>query len=360
MTLRHTQSFFFFMIIILPFSGITGREIEINDKNYGPNLANIVEIYIGTPKQKLEVKLSSAFCGLFVLRKGVFLKGYELESSLTAKRQSSKVSFQSFRGEVVKDEITLSNYSAANVPIFVINYADKTFLEYDGYLGLGYKCHNLLSTNTDYSVSILNYLISDSGKKNLFYLSLYGEDKGKLFIGEYPPELKTMKKFYYKKILLLDNGANNSWSFILKSVYNSNGVFITINEPVSIGLTGSFIAVGEKFYNFVIWHFFYESGLHFNSDCFQSIREDVDEIYCNNNFSPESLGVFSFVVGKWNFKVKGKDLFYKVKRYDIEQNWFSIVHYHRSEKWYISQKLIRDSVFVYDEENKEIGVFKKK
>lgn len=83
---------------------------------------------------------------------------------------------------------------------------------------------------------------------------------------------------------------------------------------------------------------------YINSGVYQYHYQEVYEIICDLHLDPN--GMVSFIVGKWNFKIKGESLFKKIERNNAMMNWFGIVHYSEFDQYHISQGLLIKRMFM--------------
>lgn len=342
---------------------------EIIDKNFGPNLISMLQVEIGSPPQTLFLKMSSAFCGIYVLDRSIFGRGYTPIASASFEKVMMNIDLVKYKGEIIAENIRISTFSLVKIPIFLINSAEKEFTDYDGFIGFGYQCDIPKTISSQYSIDVMRYLIKSNDQKSfkakkVFFFQPTPDEPSKFFLAFYPVEKTQIKKFYYKTILLTENKLDHQWKFKLDSVYITDSeligdlpAFIKLDATVSIGLTGAFIAADKKFFDFIVWKFFLDGNLNFIDSCWEQ-GGDTHQIFCDETFDIKSLGVFHFIVGKWNFKIKSEDLFYKVNKFSTTYNWLSIINSEKIEGWYISQKLIKNSFIIFDEEENEIAMIK--
>ena len=84
------------------------KNIELSDANIGPNFVNILSVKLGEPFQQLSLKISTSFCGLYVLDKITFNRGYSLNQSSTGKKVSEKGQLNDMSGEIITDFLKIS------------------------------------------------------------------------------------------------------------------------------------------------------------------------------------------------------------------------------------------------------------
>lgn len=365
MIINHSLLILLIFIVNLSFSVtspplIKKGHIELSDLELGPANVNIMRVEVGEPPQVLNLKLSTSFCGIYMLNKKIFNKGMSLDDSHTAKTINVNAKLNEYSGVLVQDIIKIRSFPQVQFAFLLINKSPKEFKTYDGAIGFGTNCNSKYNIEKDqYSIDFLPYLTNGEGQKHIF--SLYMETKNDIAIfnmGGMPDEYDQLKsKFLYKRFPIGINYRTNSWELKLHSIYTSDGDLFNVNENISIGSTGAMIAVNQQFFSFLIWKYFLNSDadLSFNNNCFQS-STTINEIYCNDKFDISKIGELSFVIGKITIKIPPENLFYQVNRGGFKQNWFSVVYYPGVDKWYISQKLLGDATVVYDNEEKELGI----
>ena len=332
--------------------------IELSDSELGPANVHLMHIKVGEPPQIVNLKLSTSFCGIYILNKKYFNKGMSLDDSHSARTINIDAKLNDYSGVLVQDLIEIPSFPKIEFSFLLINKSPKEFKTYDGAIGFGTNCNSKYNIEkSQYSVDLLPLLTT--GQKQIF--SIYMESKSDIAIfnmGGLPDEYLQLKsKYLYKRFPISINYKTNSWELKLHSIYTSDGGLFNVNENIAIGSTGAMIAVNQQFFSFLIWKYFLNSDadLSFNSNCFQS-STTINEIYCNDQFDISKIGELSFVIGKITIKIPPEKLFYQVNRSGFKQNWFSVVYYPGVDKWYISQKLLGDATVVYDNENKEIGI----
>ena len=337
------------------------NNIELSDANIGPNFVNILSVKLGEPFQQLSLKISTSFCGLYVLDKITFNRGYSLNQSSTGKKVSEKGQLNDMSGEIIADFLKISQNPSLLISFLLIRSLKAQFTDYDGAIGIGTNCNSPYNIEKkQYSFDLLSIIQKIyENSHQVFSLTIDSNGITILDLGNYPFKIQTLSKsFYYKRIPLSINPRTNSWEVKLAGVYLENNSFLKVNQNIAIGTSGAFIAVDQQFFSFFIWNFFlnHDSELSFNNNCFQTNGNYVQEIYCNENYDISQIGTISLVIGKHTIKIESDKLFYEVKRNGRLQRFFSIVHYPTNDKWYISQKLIYDATVVYDNKRKEIGL----
>lgn len=349
-----------FCIHLKPTKPNTPKDIELSDANIGPNFVNILSVKLGEPFQQLSLKISTSFCGLYVIDKSTFNHGYSLTQSSTGKKVVEKGKLNDMSGEIITDILKISQNPSLLISFLLVRSLKTQFTDYDGAIGLGTNCNSQYNIEKNqYSFDLLSIIAKKYEDSHQVFSLTIDSDITIMDLGSYPFKIQTLSKsFYYKRIPLSINPITNSWEVKLAGVYLENNSFLKVNQNIAIGTSGAFLAVDQNFFSFMIWNFFLnsDSELSFNNNCFQTNSNYVQEIYCNENYDTSQIGTISLVIGKHTIKMESNKLFYEVKRNGLTQRFFSVVHYQTNDKWYISQKLISDATVVYDGERKEIGL----
>ena len=330
---------------------------ELVEAKMGKQSRQIISLKIGIPKQELKVKLSTAICGLWILDKHYFKRGYDYKTSESFQSMDVQGKVDFTRGILVKDYMNFCKVdSFEKIPFLLVNQivdTDKIPRNYDGLIGFGYKCRSASLGN----INIFDYFQGKGNIKNDITVFLLNAStlKGKFTFGGYPNKLD-IKSRHYRTVPLNKNNDNGHWEVNLHSIYFSTGDMMLINKPLSIGIGGSAFGVNEEVFDYIVGHYFYDSmekGL-----CVLD-KEEVWEIFCNKEFDIESIGNIGLILGKWNIKIKPGVMFKDVTVDKEMKKWFSIVFYQElSGQFYLSQTMLEGiNAVVYNRENDVLGIY---
>ena len=106
----------------------------------------LLKLLVGTPAQSLKVKISTAICGIWLLDKNTFHRGFDAKSSESFERMGidGKVDFT--HGELAKENMHFAKVpSNKKVPFLLVTKIDdasKIPQNYDGLLGFGFQCRS--------------------------------------------------------------------------------------------------------------------------------------------------------------------------------------------------------------------------
>lgn len=337
--------------------GLLSFSEELVEARMGYQTRQLIKLLVGTPAQSLKVKLSTAICGIWLLDKNTFHRGFDAKSSESFERMGidGKVDFT--HGELAKENMHFAKVpSNKKVPFLLVTKIDdasKIPQNYDGLLGFGFQCRSSSQGN----INLIQYFIG-SGKvrKDIFAYTLDSKSgKGMFTFGGYPNKLDQKNK-HYRTIPLDKYNTNGHWEVNLHSIFFENGMNLLVNAPLSIGIGGYALGVSRDVFDYLAGAFFYDDMN--NRKCVMT-KEDVWEIFCDLDYDITKVGVISLVLGKWNLKIPPTMLFKKVKIEKTSRLWFTVVFYEQHQgQFYLSQALLGGiNTVVYDREKYEIGVF---
>lgn len=325
----------------------------IEDTETGHFLHFLVQAKIGEPEQILKLKLSTAFCGLYVFNKDFFETGYSFHDSSTFHSTSYTDSISNVSGHVVQDTFQFSTYNLLAYKFLFINKGPVEKKTYDGALGFGYNCDK---TDSLISSDVLIDLLKESATYiKVFWYRLNRDLTGLFSPGAYPKQVLDDPK-HYKTINLLDNQKSSQWVFNVYLIYFDDGETFFAKAPFSFGIDGNFFSVCQNFFEWLMDKYFKEETS--NGIC-QISSGEIVELYCNSDYDYRTKlpAIISIVVGKWSLKIKTEELFKIANKNSITKLWFGILYYPKKDQYYISQSLLGPSITVYDREKKQIGVY---
>lgn len=324
----------------------------ITEAKMGQSIRHLVTIEIGTPPQKLDLKLSTAICGIWVLNKHMFGRGYIPEKSGTLEALLQDNIIDKVSGKVISDTIYLGDVVLKEVPFLLVYESeklDKKTILYDGLIGFGYKCKAKSVTN----INLLERFAKESGDKQIIGYQINHEMQcGSIILGRIPDRVDQQSRLY-RTIPVHQDNYNGHWEVDLYAVY-FNDKFFSVRSSLSIGIGGTLISVTDKFFDFLLNeifnHYIYLGVCELHKD-------EVWEIFCDRDFYVDEIKDISFIVGKWNFKIYSKSLFRDVRVKGEKKKWFAIIYHQKYNQWYISQNLFSSSIFVFNKEANSIGIY---
>ena len=179
---------------------------ELVEAKMGKQSRQIISLKIGIPKQELKVKLSTAICGLWILDKHYFKRGYDYKTSESFQSMDVQGKVDFTRGILVKDYMNFCKEdSFEKIPFLLVNQivdTDKIPRNYDGLIGFGYKCRSASLGN----INIFDYFQGKGNIKNDITVFLLNAStlKGKFTFGGYPNKLD-IKNGHYRTVPLNKN-----------------------------------------------------------------------------------------------------------------------------------------------------------
>ena len=326
---------------------------EIVEVRMGARSRKKVSVNFGFPEQKVNLKLSTSICGIWVADKTIFGHGYDPKKSETYEDLGIEGKVDFTRGIMIKERFSFGGFvSKEKIPILLVKKltAHEDEFDYDGLIGFGFQCNSKSIGNIN-----LNKIIA--GNQPYFEdIITFRNDPPRLQFGAYMEGISPGNKEYREAPLDIYN-INGHWEIKLFSIYSQQGkLFRASNkDTISIGIGGSVFSVKKDFFQYFIETIMKES-LDKNECVLE--RDEVWEIFCDSDFNVRKIGYLGIIVGKWNFKLYPKSLFLDVKRNDKPSKWCSLVYYPEYDQYYFSQTLLRHgSAVVYDRENYKLGIY---
>lgn len=326
----------------------------ITEAKMGRNIRHFLQIGVGTPPQTLKVKLSTAICGIWVLNSNFFGHGFLPSGSGTLQSLDQDSHIDKVRGKIVSDTITISaKVELKDIPFLLVFKTDEGAqqkFDYDGLIGFGYKCKAKRPSNVNLFDKIAKVI--ENGKQILSYEVNHDLRTGEIVYGKVSNKID-QKSRLFRQLSVNPLNNNGHWEIHLHSVYFDDQIY-QVNAPLSIGIGGGLLSVEEVFFDHLLRKKF---APFIVSGVCELVKEDVWEVFCNTDFDENQFEYIAFVVGKWNFKIKGELLFQNVYRKGKNRKWFSVVYFSKYNKWYISQTLFKNSIFIFNKENDTISFY---
>ena len=333
-------------------------EVEeiITDKN--SRYIGILEV--GTPPQKVRVKISTSYCGLWLLDKTIFNKGYDpsISSSIKKSTYRSKIAF--VNGTMGTETLKFGSLIAEKQYFLLVDNVREDKLKdlnYEGLIGLGYKCATEASGNIDFIFSFI-HSTHNRGKnlRNLYSFEI--NDNGgnaSITLGNIDKRVDINSKFY--KVAKIDRiFFDGHWQIGLYGIFFNNNEYFKTSDKLMVGIGKSFLSVTKRFFDFMIMKFF-RNDIDKNV-CFIKIEES-HQIYCDENYDISKLGDINFIVGKWYISIKKEKLFVNVVENGKNMKWCRVVYHKEYDYFYISQILFSNMILVYSKDDSYIGFYKK-
>lgn len=330
---------------------------DLVEAKMGKESKQIINLLIGTPPQKIRVKLSTAICGLWILDKSVFGHGFEVLSSETYEKMNQEGKIDFTKGIIAKDMMNFCHVNSSDkIPFLLVQeFSDEAKIPktFDGLIGLGYKCRSMSKTN----VNVISYFINQNkNKRDIFTFKLNSATlKGRFFLGSISKEINVKSKLY-RTIPVNQLNDNGHWEVNLHSVYFDDGTLMKVNSPLSIGIGGAALGVNSEVFAYFVFTYFKEA---IEKGICKLEKNQVYEIFCDEDFDGNFIGTLSLVVGKWNIKISPSIMFKKVEGKNGKNKWFSIVYYegHKGQ-FYLSQTMLEGiNIVVYNKEENYLGIF---
>ena len=325
----------------------------ITEAKVGVNIKHIIPIEVGVPPQTLNVKLSTAICGIWLYDKDIFSSGFDSHKSSTFSSTSTWYSIDKVIGYMSYDKIKIGN-TIEEIPFLLATKRNDnlTRFNYDGLIGLGYKCNGEHTMNVDL---IEKYTEKDVNKQKIFYYDINLQKRTGFFaIGFMSNSIDTSSRLYRQMRINKEN-QNGHWEVQLHSFFFDSNMIYT-DSPLSIGIGGNIMSVPSKVFTILIKNIFQK---FIDKNICELYIGEVREIYCNEDFDTHIVDYLGFIVGKWHFKIYPEYMFSEVEKNEKKMKWFKVVHHPLYNQWYISQNLFGNSILLFDKEKAIIGCYQR-
>ena len=358
--LKSLQLLIFLLFLSSTFQQSEIDSLEVEEVITSKNSRYIAILEIGTPPQKIRVKISTSYCGLWLLDKSIFGKGYDPRISKSLIRGTFRSNIAFVNGTMSKETLKIGSLKAERQSFLLVDYVKEEKLKdliYEGLIGLGYKCAAESVGNVDFIFSFIHD-INNRGKdiKNLFTFDI--NDKGGnalITIGALDKRVNVNSKIY--KTSKIDRVSfNGQWQIGLFGIFFDNNEYFKVREKLMVGIGKSFLSVTKKFFDFVVLKFF-QKDIE-KKVCYIE-ESEMNEIYCNGDYDISKLGNVHFIVGKWYLTIKKEKLFSDVEVNGKKMKWCRIVFHKQYDYFYISQILFSNTILVYSQDDNLIGFYKK-
>ena len=358
--LKSLQLLIFLLFLSSTFQQSEIDSLEVEEVITSKNSRYIAILEIGTPPQKIRVKISTSYCGLWLLDKSIFGKGYDPRISKSLIRGTFRSNIAFVNGTMSKETLKIGSLKAERQSFLLVDYVKEEKLKdliYEGLIGLGYKCAAESVGNVDFIFSFIHD-INNRGKdiKNLFTFDI--NDKGGnalITIGALDKRVNVNSKIY--KTSKIDRVSfNGQWQIGLFGIFFDNNEYFKVREKLMVGIGKSFLSVTKKFFDFVVLKFF-QKDIE-KKVCYIE-ESEMNEIYCNGDYDISKLGNVHFIVGKWYLTIKKEKLFSDVEVNGKKMKWCRIIFHKQYDYFYISQILFSNTILVYSKDDNLIGFYKK-
>lgn len=272
-------------------------------------------------------------------------------------------------GAVSFADISMDKFTLQRFPFFIVkNKRSYSSSNYVGQLGLGYLYENTRSNPLKEQMSFIDVLYQTKQiDQRIFFIKMKNANQGILGVGDYPNEIaerpnqyKTCELLKYSSTINLDNDNNNLNSFFecsLNGVYfeSEQFYFYQSNERIRFHVASNVIFTPHKFFDYLketMFKKYYNDNIcnvkHISKyELIKCRTADLDEKFIESKIS--------FIIGKWNFKLSIKKLFYGHRNVKT----FSICKDSTVDSWLIGFPLIIEYIPVFDKEKNQFGLIKK-
>ena len=359
-------SLFFYFVIFCISQKIIELPVEIT------NFETIeLNLDIGNPRKKYAFHLSTITQKIYVTDD----INYCSKNSLTYQKIECTIPLP-FIGEKIKGCLSQESFYFSKkdnqfLPHQKFILINQGNVQYDnkGVIGFEY----LISKNNDDNVNV------DSPKEFSLFEQMYQEVLifKKIFsisqnifhddinlvlrIGDYPKQFNT-KKSRYKKCCLIENDKfgrkNSQWQCNLNGVYTSDELFYPIQAPVTFSLGGNVITVDIGFFDIIQKKYFEKAEREGTCQLIRDKPLGSKKISCTNSFARNFDNIISFILGKFNIKVSGNDLWINDT---FGRKTFRLIYFpDKKYEWAINFTSLKNKyTMIFDKDRGEVGFFLK-
>ena len=317
-------------------------------------------LYIGTPPSKYKFHLSSISPDIYITN-NVNLYDSKTSSSYTCLVDNYSVPFLENKAKACLSKEVLYLTEGAKFPIkdanFILIYDGDYGKLSKGKIGMEYLSMNETQSQSNSFIDLLynqNYI--DRKQFSLYPFKAIDVVLYRMQIG-FDEGDKDMTGFKYKKCSLIQqdqNGNPNSlWQCTLNAVYTNDDMFYTVNRPVTFSIGGNVICVDINFFNMIYTKYF-AAEEETNCRLVKDAPKGSKKVLCRYSFVKKFDKVISFMIGKWNVKLSGEDLWFS----DIPgEMTFRLMYYpDKDSVWMINYSSFKDSYRIFfDKVNNEVG-----
>ena len=315
-------------------------------------------LYIGTPPSKYKFHLSSISPDIYITN-NVNLYDSKTSSSYTCLIDNYSVPFLENKAKACLSKDTLYLSEGAKFPIketnFILIYEGDYGHLSKGKIGLEYLS-SIKGENFSFIDLLYNQNYIDKKQFSLYSFKAIDAILYRIQIG-FDEDDNDMTGFKYKKCSLIQsdkNGNPNSlWQCTLNAVFTNDDMFYSVKSPVTFSTGGNVICVDLTFFN-IIYKKYFASEEDTNCRLIKDAPQGSRKVLCNFSFVKKFDKVISFMIGKFNIKISGEDLWFS----DIPgEMTFRLMYYPEKDNvWMINYTSIKDSYrIVFDKVNNEVG-----
>lgn len=318
------------------------------NRDYIFHISTIATNVIVTNDENYDYQGSSSF---------FFLENASYDMSSDGQKVKAKTATETFLVNPEGDEV-LENFH------FIMVYKGIFSYFYPGLLGF----ENYYRSKNDSDIPIDNpedfSFIEQLYKNNYITHKVFalGKNKSvkKLYIGDDPANIvdDINAKTRRKKCALIQKdkyGEKNSlFQCQLDSIYTYDDFFFKVDEPATFSIGGNVFCVTPDFFEEVCKKYF--KRFLDNGDCrMTKIEGDkTRQLRCKTDVAFKFRGTFSFVFGKWNVKVKDKDIWMPILPKDSEAILRIMVFPDKLYDWCIPSVLFLKYITYFNKESQEL------
>ncbi len=335
-------------IIKIPFKMKYNVNDEISFYDYLNSNNPITEILIGTPPQKIKIKI-------YFLGHPLMISGKETNGSYNKEKSLSYIEI----GKTICSSEEYKNFSESKEVIYIQNYKldNFTFIypkesknnQNESYFGVYINPYQIKEYHLIYQLYKRNII-----SKNIYIFDYKNEFEGNLIIGDY---FHNFDNSYLSEDFIQTNNDGYSpyiWNLNFKISYEN----IIINQNIGCDINPTFngIFLNKDFQNKIIDNFF-KKYIN-NGECIINNINNISYFECNEKININKFGILSLYHRHLNyiFNLSSNDLFLKKNK----KIYFKIILNEKDyNKCVIGNPLIKKYKMVFDFERKIIGLYTK-
>lgn len=308
----------------------------------------VIKASIGSPEQTILLKISTLFKGICIASTKKNKDGFDESFSKTFGLIEASHSNRFGKGIIGTDILRIPdlNINIDTFPFFIANKPSFRHIDYAGLFGIAYSEEDSNDTNLKCTFDFFDYTSNSKRIQNIIGFKSINKEKGIMYYGELPSEVKQNKKLY-KTCPITSKKGSHFWQCYLNAMYFDDGCLFPVNAHVDFLFGGNTIEVPHK----VFWYM-YDTYFQRYTECVVENQQFI-EIVCDNGFETNKIGMISLIFAKWTLKIKGEQLFYN----DKGHLKFSIITAKFFNHWIISPSILLNQYIFLDGNNNQIGFY---
>lgn len=337
--------------------------VKLNIKTYNKNNTNQYgfEAYLGTPPQKLNLKISlESHVSFLVSKEDHSPISYNNSSTFTL--SSKEIRFQildkSFTGNPATDVLKIQDTNIEKFSFLLVKVSpdDDDWETFDGVLGVSLSFDYMLRQYS-FLTSLQDNMVSNSrnlyfnfdDKNNPYYL------QGEIFGNE---TSRLNNRFFHMHRVNKVTWGQTKFSVNIYLVYVNSRKNSIISEPYAFERTATFTIKNEyietpsEFYYYIRDNYFREYII--NETCEEVKSHNYIFIQCIHSANP--VNRISLVFGGWTYHLEREELWVAHARKEEAKNFVFVLN-ENSDAWCIGTRFLEKYDVLFNVEFGHVGIF---